>query len=234
MIKIIAIIPAYNEEKSIAYVIESINSIKCEGNIKIIPLVINDASKDKTSEIALQLNSKLINLPVNLGIGGAVQTGFKYAYKNGYDFAVQVDGDGQHPAEKISDMLTIAQQDHDVVIGSRFIDKKGYKSTLIRRIGIIYFKYVIKLICGFNITDATSGFRMFNRKALKIVCDNYPDDYPEPVSFVLFKNYNLRIKEFPVSMHERKGGKSSINSFDSLYYMIKVSLAILFSFLKTK
>lgn len=234
MIKILAIIPAYNEEKSIANVIKNINSILCEDNINIIPLVINDSSKDKTSEIASQLNCKLINLPVNLGIGGAVQTGFKYAFINGYDYAVQVDGDGQHPAERIIDLLKIAQEGYDVVIGSRFIDNKGYRSTFIRRIGIKYFKYIIKAICGFTITDSTSGFRMFNRKALKIVADNYPDDYPEPVSLVLFKNYSLKIKEFPVIMNERKGGESSIKTFDSIYYMIKVSLAILFSFLKSK
>ncbi len=234
MIKIIAIIPALNEEKSIVEVIKKINSIHCEEDIKIIPLVINDSSTDRTAELCKKENCILINLPVNLGIGGAVQTGFKYAFNEGYDYAVQVDGDGQHPCEKIPDMLKVAMEGYDVVIGSRFINNKGFRSTFLRRAGIWYFKYIIKILCKITITDCTSGFRMLNRKAMKIVAEFYPDDYPEPVSIILFKQNNLKIKEIPVIMSERIEGHSSIRALNTLYYTIKVSLAILFSYLRTK
>jgi len=232
VIKVLIVIPAFNEEKNIALVIEKVTSIVTPYNIIIIPLVINDASIDGTAEVVLKNNCMLINLPVNLGIGGVVQTGFKYALYNGYDYAIQFDGDGQHPADKIVDLIEVALQGYDVVIGSRFIENKGYRSTFLRRIGIWYFKYIIKIFCGITIYDCTSGFRILNRKALEIVSEFYPDDYPEPVSIVLYKQKQLKIKEIPVIMYERIEGKSSIRAFNTIYYMIKVTLGLFFTFFR--
>lgn len=234
MLKVAVIIPAYNEAESIADVVASINKLQNQNSL-YTAVVVNDASMDNTAEIVATLNCVLLDLPVNLGIGGAVQTGFIYAYKNGYDYAIQCDGDGQHPVNEIPRILDHLQKNNaDVVIGSRFIQNKGFQSTLIRRAGIRYLQILIKLLSGTRITDATSGFRMFNRKVLKLCAANYPDEYPEPESMVLFLRKGLNVKEVPVEMQERQGGQSSIRSFKQLYYFFKVSLAILYTFIKTK
>ncbi|MBC7862380.1 MAG: glycosyltransferase family 2 protein [Bacteroidia bacterium] len=232
--KIAAVIPAYNEENSIAGVVAEINAISKKCGIEIIAVVVNDCSKDRTAEIIDVVDCVALHLPVNLGIGGAVQTGFKYAFDNDFDFAVQVDGDGQHPAEFIpllSDHLK--KNSLDVVIGSRYLDKKGFQSSMIRRTGIKYFKWLNKLFTGIEIHDSTSGFRMMNRRALEIVYEYYPDEYPEPEAIILFSKRGLKIGEVAVEMRERQGGVSSINSFSAVYYMFKVSLAIFFTFMRT-
>ena len=236
MVKRIAVVvPAYNEEKNIAGVVNEINAIKSEIDFILDVVVINDCSQDHTENIASKLNCILINLPVNLGIGGAMQTGFKYAYENKYDFAMQVDGDGQHPPAEIPKLTkAITQNGFDVIIGSRFIENGGFMSTFSRRLGITFFKYLIRFFCGITITDSTSGFRIINDKALAIVNEYYPDEYPEPESIILFKKNNLKIGEIPVKMRKRQGGVSSIRKFTSIYYMLKVSLAIFFTYIKTK
>jgi glycosyltransferase involved in cell wall biosynthesis len=227
------IIPAYNEEKAIAPLILQIHAELAVPGFVIDPVVVNDASKDRTASIARELPCILLNLPVNLGIGGAVQTGFQYAWKNGYDYAMQMDGDGQHPPAEVSKLVTaMINSDADVVIGSRFLEKEGFQSTFLRRLGITYFKTLIKVITGIRITDCTSGFRIYNRKALENVAKSYPDEYPEPESFIIFKKNQLKVKEVPVIMIERQGGKSSINSFHSVYFVLKVTLATLFASLK--
>ncbi|MDP4266681.1 MAG: glycosyltransferase family 2 protein [Bacteroidota bacterium] len=235
MKKIAIIVPAYNEEKSIAEVVNGIKSLSINDIYKIDVIVINDCSTDKTSEIASGLDCILINLPLNLGIGGAMQTGFKYAMKRDYDYAIQVDGDGQHPAKEIPRLIK-AMEDYnaDVVIGSRFLENEGFRSTLTRRIGINFFKFIIKFLTGKLITDSTSGFRILNRKALEIVNKYYPDEYPEPESIILYSYNKLNIIETPVVMVERQGGKSSIGSISGIYYMIKVSLGIIFTMIRTK
>ena len=236
MVKRIAVIvPAYNEEKAIVGVVNEINALDFGNEFKITIIVVNDCSHDRTAEIACRLKCILLNLPVNLGIGGAVQTGFKYAYENGYDFAMQVDGDGQHPPTEIPKLLKhISETNADIVIGSRFINNIGFISTFSRRLGIAFFKYLLRLFCGVIITDSTSGFRILNRKVLAIVSEIYPDDYPEPVSIILFRRNNLKIEEVPVIMCERKGGKSSIKAFTSLYYMLKVSIAVFFTYIRNR
>lgn len=232
--KIAIIVPAYNEEKNIANVVNGINAIRFSKTHFILNVVIvNDCSQDHTADIASKLDCTLINLPVNLGIGGAVQTGFKYAFENNYDFAMQVDGDGQHPPSEIPKFLkAITQNEFDVIIGSRFIENEGFQSTFSRRIGITFFKHLIRFLCGITITDSTSGFRIINREALAVVKEYYPDDYPEPESIILYKRNNLTIGEIPVKMLKRQGGISSIRKFTSIYYMIKVSLAIFFTYIK--
>lgn len=229
MTKYAAIIPAYNEEASIAIVVNAINDFGQQQNINITPIVVNDCSTDNTYKIASSLHCVTLSLPVNLGIGGAVQTGLIYAWKNNFDFAIQVDGDGQHPANEIIKLINQMEKLHlDVVIGSRFITKSGFQSTLLRRIGINYFSLLIRLLTGFKITDCTSGFRLYNKKALEILKDRYPDEYPEPEAFIIFKKEGLQAGEASVIMEERKGGTSSISGISSLYYIFKVTLAILF------
>ncbi|MGZ6555144.1 MAG: glycosyltransferase family 2 protein, partial [Bacteroidia bacterium] len=231
MIKIAAIVPAYNEEKAISAVINDINSLALAENLNIIVVVVNDCSKDSTAEIISKLNCVALNLPVNLGIGGAVQTGFKYAFENGFDHAIQIDGDGQHPASEIPKLVKMALENNfDIVIGSRFLSKEGFQSSAVRRFGINYFKWLNRFLVGITITDSTSGFRIINKKALEIVSENYPDEYPEPEAIILYSLNKLKIGEVAVSMKERQGGVSSIGAMSSVYYMFKVSLAIIYTF----
>ena len=176
-----------------------------------------------------------ISLPLNLGIGGAVQTGYKYAFDNGYDYAIQFDGDGQHDATYIEALITELEKGVDLVIGSRFInDVSEFKSTKIRRIGISILSFLIKIFTGKKITDPTSGFRACNKKIIELFSDNYPIDYPEPDSIVYVLKKGYSVFEIPVKMKERVNGLSSINAFKSVYYMIKVSLAIMITALSTK
>lgn len=231
--KIAVIVPAYNEEKSIAAVVSEINSVAANSQLQLHPVVVNDCSKDATSEIISKLNCVALNLPVNLGIGGAVQTGFKYAFENGYDFAVQVDGDGQHPATEIPKLVNAAlTHNADVVIGSRFIEKEGFQSSAMRRFGINYFKRLNKMLVGVTVNDSTSGFRLINRKVLALVSEHYPDEYPEPEAIIIYSLSKFKIAEVPVTMRERQGGVSSIGALSSVYYMMKVTLAIIYTFIK--
>ena len=228
-----AIVPAYNEEGSIAKVVEALNAFATQSNIKLSVVVVNDCSKDKTGLIINTLNCIAIHLPVNLGIGGAVQTGFKYAYRNGFDFAFQVDGDGQHPPAEIEKLLEGQRQfNSNVTIGSRFLEGEGFQSSFMRKMGIRYFKFLLKAFTGFKITDSTSGFRLLDHKALELVCKYYPDEYPEPEAIVLYSKNHLKVAEVAVIMKDRETGSSSIGFFASLYYMAKVSLAIVFSYIR--
>ncbi len=229
--KIIIIVPAYNEEESIKSVIQSIYSVNQTYDI----IVINDGSTDKTSEIAKETKKAIvIDLPVNVGIGGAVQTGFKYAYCYNYDIALQFDGDGQHDAKEIIKLINpLVESDVDCVIGSRFLeDKKGFQSTFTRRIGIKIFEYVNSILIKQKVTDNTSGFRSYNRQAIKLLAHDYPTDYPEPETVILLGKKGLKIKEVSVLMHERTGGSSSIAGFQPLYYMTKVLLSIFMTYLR--
>ena len=232
--KIAAVIPAFNEEYNIVSVIRAVNSLSNK-DFEVIPIIINDCSTDGTSFLARKENCIVLDLPVNLGIGGAVQTGYIYAFHNNYDYAVQIDGDGQHPAEEVVKLFyELKRNDLDVVIGSRFILKKGFQSTFLRRMGIRYFTILNKFLLGIRITDCTSGLRLINKRTLNLVCQYYPDEYPEPESIVFFKLNNLKIKEVPVTMMARSSGVSSIRFLSSLYYMVKVSLAIFYTYLRLK
>lgn len=235
MTKIAIIVPAYNEEKSIAGVVNDIRAMAVERGFNLDVLVVNDCSKDSTSDIISTLPCIALNLPVNLGIGGAVQTGFKYAFENQYDYAIQVDGDGQHPASEIPKLVdTAIREQADVVIGSRFIDKEGFQSSALRRFGISYFKRINKVLVGVTVHDSTSGFRLVNRKVLELVSEYYPDEYPEPEAIIVYSLNKFKIVEVAVAMRERQGGVSSIGAFSSVYYMFKVSLAIVFTFIRIK
>ncbi len=217
-------IPAYNEQNTLGPLIDEIK-ITCPD---VDYLVINDCSSDNTKDKLKELHANYVSVPVNLGIGGAVQIGYKYAAKNGYDIAIQVDGDGQHDVSYVKEMVSILEADEaDVVIGSRFIEKEGFQSSGARRIGIHFLSGLIRVISGTKIKDVTSGFRAVNRKYLDVFADNYPDDYPEPEVIVISALSGARIKEIPVIMRERTDGVSSISMKKSVYYMIKVSIAII-------
>lgn len=222
--KKLIIIPAYNESASIQATVEEIKKEATDFDY----VIINDCSSDNTREICEKNGFNVVNLPVNLGIGGAVQTGYKYGVKYGYDLAVQVDGDGQHDPKFLSKMSEyLLEADADMVIGSRFIEKEGFQSSGARRAGIRYFTFLIRLLTGKTVTDPTSGLRMVNRDIMEMFAQDYPKDYPEPESVVAVLRRGKKVKELPVVMRERNGGVSSISLKKSVYYMIKVSLAIL-------
>ena len=222
--KKLIIIPAYNESENIEKTMEEIKVKAYEFDY----IIINDCSKDNTKEICKLNGYNVLNLPINLGIGGAVQTGYKYALENGYDIAVQVDGDGQHDPGFLNMMFEeMVSTKKDMIIGSRFIRNEGFQSTGARRIGIKYFSFLIRLLSGAKITDPTSGLRMINKEVIKIFAEDYPKDYPEPESVVAILRQKKKVGEIPVIMKAREGGVSSISLGRSIYYMIKVSLAIL-------
>jgi glycosyltransferase involved in cell wall biosynthesis len=230
VMKTLVIIPAFNEQENIGKLLEELIYLN---NIAFDIIVINDHSSDNTLNICKNYDVNFIDLPCNLGIGGAVQTGYKYAYKYGYDIAVQVDGDGQHRPEFLELLLRpLIEDEADMSIGSRYIEKKGFQSTILRRIGINYFSKMIYLCTKKIISDPTSGFRACNSKVIKIFSEQYPTDYPEPESIVYLLRNNYRIKEIPVIMQERMAGTSSIKTARSIYYMIKVSLAILIDIMR--
>lgn len=227
--KSIVIIPAYNEEKSIEKTVEDIRQNAPEFDY----VIVNDCSRDDTLKVCTDKGMHVLNLPINLGIGGAVQTGYLYAYKNGYDFAVQFDGDGQHDAKFLHEMRDyMVEHKLNMLIGSRYIEKEGFQSSGIRRLGIRYFSALIKLLTKTKITDPTSGMRMVNREIIGIYADSYPKDYPEPESVVAILNMGKTVGEYPVVMRERTEGISSISPLRSVYYMVKVTLAILVEMLR--
>jgi glycosyltransferase involved in cell wall biosynthesis len=231
--KVLIIIPCYNEEISLPIVLSELQTTVLPDAYQMKVLVINDCSKDNTKAVAQKHNTAVLNLPINLGIGGAVQTGFKYASRNNFDIAIQLDGDGQHPPAEIIKLIKAYENTAaDIIIGSRFIDKEGFQSSFARRMGIKYFYRLNRIFTGNYISDSTSGFRLFNKKAIHIAADNYPDDYPEPESLIIFARAGLSIKEVPVTMSHRLGGESSISHSASLYYCIKVTIAMLFSFIR--
>jgi glycosyltransferase involved in cell wall biosynthesis len=228
-INIAIIIPCYNEQDNVLSLYYEISSVAIENRqYNIVPIFVNDCSTDRTKKLLEENNLTHLNLSVNLGIGGAVQTGFKYAYQNGFDIAIQMDGDGQHPPSELHKLvLPLISNDADVVIGSRYITKEGFQSSILRRMGINYFKWLNHFLVGIRINDSTSGYRALKRKALKIVSDYYPDEYPEPESIILFALYKLRLQEVAVLMRERQSGRSSIRNYKTVYYMFKVTIAVI-------
>ena len=229
--KKIVIIPAYNEISNIRTTVQDI----LDHAPGFDYVIINDCSQDGTMRFCTEQGMNIINLPVNLGIGGAVQTGYLYAWRNGYDVAVQFDGDGQHDASYLGEMADCLQeQQADMVIGSRYIKKEGFQSSGIRQFGIRYFSALIKLLTGKRVTDPTSGMRMVNRDVMKIYSEDYPVDYPEPESVVTILRMGKKVSEIPVIMRERQGGVSSISPRKAVYYMIKVTLAILMECLRKR
>lgn len=221
--KSLLIIPAYNEATNIGNLIQDL-SVNYSAYDYI---VVNDCSTDQTQRILLDGTTNHLNLPVNLGIGGGVQTGYLYALEHGYDIAVQIDGDGQHDPKYIKDIIApIESGQADVVIGSRFLEKEGFQSSSMRRFGICFLRRLIKILCGVEVHDVTSGMRAVNRKMIEEYAHNYAQDYPEPEAILTAGMMNARVMEVPVVMRERQGGTSSINALRAAYYMTKVSIAL--------
>ena len=222
--KKLVIIPAFNEEGNLEKTIKDIKDNAPDFDY----VIINDCSTDKTLEMCRRHGFSYLNLPVNLGIGGAVQTGYRYAYYHGYDIAVQFDGDGQHSASHLEDMVTtLIDTESDMVIGSRFIEKEGFQSSQLRRVGIVFFSKLITILTGTKITDPTSGLRMIGPNVMALFAADYPRDYPEPESIVAVLKRKKKVQEIPVIMRARAGGVSSISPLNSIYYMVKVTIAIL-------
>lgn len=229
--KILAIVPAYKEEESIGAVIADIRAHLPEADI----CAVDDGSPDSTYQKMLSAGVEPVRLPYNLGIGGAMQTGFRYAFENDYDIALQIDGDGQHRADQAHKLMgPLERGEANVAIGSRYLENTGYGSTFQRKVGSRIFACIVSALTSQKVTDPTSGFRAFDREAIRFFAHDYPEDYPEPEAIVLLHKVGLTFQEVPVSMEERSGGASSITPIRSVYYMVKVLLAIFIEALKKK
>jgi glycosyltransferase involved in cell wall biosynthesis len=228
-IKLLVIIPAFNEEANIGAVIAALRKDAPEADI----VVVNDGSGDSTALVARSAGVGVLNHPYNMGVGAAMQTGYRYARLRGYDVAVQVDADGQHPTEAIARLVApVVEGRADLVVGSRFLTETGYRPTLARAAGIALLSRVVSVVTGMRVTDPTSGFRAAGRRAIGFLSECYPDDYPEPESIVLLEKRGFGVIEVPVRMRSRAGGRSSITAAKSIYYMVKVLLAIFVDLLK--
>ena len=227
--KILVIIPCYNEAENIARVVKNLQAAAARQTLpgKVDYLVVNDCSTDESAAICASEGFSYISLPVNLGIGGGVQSGYLYAAQNGYDIAVQMDGDGQHdPAYLASVAGPVARGEVDMCVGSRFITKEGFQTSAMRRAGIRLLSGLIRLLCGVRVLDVTSGFRATGRRLTEFFARNYAQDYPEPQAIISAVLNGFRVGEAPVVMAERMGGTSSISPLRSVYYMVKVSIAL--------
>jgi glycosyltransferase involved in cell wall biosynthesis len=224
--KLVAIVPAFDEEQAIGAVVAEIAAF--DPGIDVV--VVDDGSSDATAAAATRAGARVVKLPFNLGIGGAVQTGFRWALERDYDIAVRLDGDGQHDPGELPKLLApLERGEADVVTGSRFRaaeDDNGYRPPLGRRIGITWFARLVSLLAGQHVTDTTSGFQALNRDGIALFARDYPSDYPEVEATVLVLKHRLRLVEVPVTMREREHGSSSITFLRSVYYAIKVTLAL--------
>ena len=227
--KVLVIIPAYNEEENILNTCRSLDNVKDKVDFILDYVVINDGSTDNTENVCIENKLPMISLIHNLGIGGAVQTGYKYALKYNYDVAIQFDGDGQHDAEYIKNLVeSIKNGNANMTIGSRYVTELSeFKSTKMRQFGITILSFILKITTGKKIYDMTSGFRAVDKNIIKMFASDYPNDYPEPETLVTVVKKGYNVLEIPVKMHERKFGKSSITPLKSIYYMIKVSYAMI-------
>jgi glycosyltransferase involved in cell wall biosynthesis len=222
--KALAVVPAYNEEATVGGVVAALLEHAPDFDV----VVVDDGSTDATAAIAERGGARVLRHPFNLGIGGAVQTGFGYALENGYDFMVQVDADGQHDPAEIEKLTAAMSADRsfDMIVGSRFLEKLRYVGPVSRRAGIHVFAWLLSRLVGQKVTDPTSGFRLYNRRAISLFARDYPHDYPEVEAVLVLHFHRLRMREIDVRMYQRGGGSSSITSGKSIYYMVKVLLAI--------
>ena len=219
----VAIVPAYNEQRNVGRVVRELHDF--DPGLDVV--VVSDGSRDGTAAEAAQAGATVLSLPFNLGIGGAVQTGFRYAYEEGYELAVRCDGDGQHiPSELDKVIAPVVAGEADIAVGSRFAGADGYRSSGARRIGIRLLAFVVSTIARQKVTDTTSGFQALNRRALELFAADYPHDYPEVEGMVMTIKHKLRLTEVPVQMRERQHGRSSITALRSIYYMAKVLTAL--------
>jgi len=220
-VRLLVIVPAYNEQDALGGVLRELRAQSRD------VLVIDDGSRDRTSEVAREAGARVLRLSRNLGIGGAVQAGLRVAHREGYDAAVQLDGDGQHPPSELPRLL---EAEGDIVVGTRYHGKQGFRSTWLRRLGSWWLCTLLRLVVRLRVSDPTSGYRVYRRRALQLFDDTYPYDFPEPESLAIACAAGLKVAEVSVTMRERQGGSSSINAFDSLYYMVKVTVAVMLAY----
>ncbi len=231
-LKVLIVIPAYNEDQIIRGLLLDIKHRCPDFSI----LVVNDGSRDRTKQETESAGIRVVTHPFNLGIGGAVQTGYKIAFQENYDVVVQIDGDAQHdPAYLMNVLEPVLSDKLDLCVGSRFLHSEShFKSTFARRIGIRFFAWLLSQMTHIELTDPTSGFRATGKKLIPYFAEYYPIDFPEPEAIKIAKRLSARIGEVPVNMRKRSGGISSIRYLSTLYYMIKVTFAILIDTLKEK
>jgi glycosyltransferase involved in cell wall biosynthesis len=233
--RVLIVVPALNEESGLPPLLSELRAVAERDGFSAEIVVIDDASTDRTAEVAREHGARVVRLCRNLGIGGAVQTGLRLALREGFDCAVQMDGDGQHPPSELRKLLAAMQAPlaPDIVVGSRYLHGEGFQSTLPRRMGSGWLGWVLRLVTRQRTTDPTSGYRAYGRRALKLFNWSYPHDYPEPEALVLAKVAGLRVVEVPVVMKERQGGASSISIVHAPYYMLKVTAAILLAYARS-
>lgn len=238
--RLLVIIPAFNEQEALGGVLAEIAELRARGPAElggaIEAVVVDDGSSDRTAQVARAAGARVLALCKNLGIGGAVQSGLRLAYREGFDFAAQIDGDGQHPPAELRRLLAPARAPGapDLIVGTRYREAAGgFRSTPLRRLGSAWLRLVLRLV-GVRVTDPTSGFRLYGPRALALFDETYPYDFPEPESLAVARAAGLGLGEVPVQMRERQGGRSSIAGFSTIYYMLKVTLAVALTYLRAR
>ncbi len=235
--RLLVIIPAFNEQEALGGLLDEIRAAATpELGVAIEAVVVDDGSADHTAAVARAGGARVLALCRNLGIGGAVQSGLRLAYREGFDFAAQIDGDGQHPPAELRRLLEPARASGapDLIVGTRYREPgSGFRSTPLRRLGSAWLRMVLRLV-GVRVTDPTSGFRLYGPRALGLFDETYPYDFPEPESLAVARAAGLAIAEVPVTMRERQGGRSSISGFSSIYYMLKVTLAVALAYIRAR
>jgi glycosyltransferase involved in cell wall biosynthesis len=232
--QVVVIIPALNEEHAIGPLLDELRRQTAADRIDATVVVVDDGSTDRTAEVACARGARVVRLCRNLGIGGAVQTGLRLALREGFDAAVQMDGDGQHPPSELVKLLAPLSSDPppDLIVGTRYAARGGYRSTALRRVGSTWLRWTLRIVAGVTVTDPTSGYRVYGRRALELFDQTYPYDFPEPEALAEARAAGLSIVEVPVVMRERKGGASSIGSLMAPYYMLKVTVAVVLAFVR--
>jgi glycosyltransferase involved in cell wall biosynthesis len=233
-VRVLISVPAYNGQEALSGLLTEIRALTpAETGADIETVVVDDGSVDRTADVAREGGARVLRLCRNLGIGGAVQSGLRLAHREHFDFAVQVDGDGQHPPSEVKRLLgSAAESPCDLIIGTRFIDKNNFRSTLLRRLGSWWLRTLLRMVTRLKLTDPTSGFRLYGPRALRLFDETYPYDFPEPEALAIAKASGLSIKEVPVQMRPRQGGTSSIAGFSTIYYMLKVTIAVVLTYVR--
>jgi glycosyltransferase involved in cell wall biosynthesis len=236
-VRLLVIIPAFNEQDALGGLLGEINALPVDPGVERQTVVVDDGSADRTTAVARAHGARLLRLCRNLGIGGAVQAGLQLAHREGFDAAVQIDGDGQHPPGELHRLLAAARGGDapDLVVGTRYGDGAGgFRSTALRRLGSWWLCGLLRLVTRMQVTDPTSGFRLYGARALRLFADTYPYDFPEPEALAMARAAGLRVAEVQVTMRERQGGQSSISAGTSMYYMLKVTVAVVLAYLRTR
>jgi len=233
-VRLLLIIPAFNEQAALGPLLQEIKALPPPEGVAVEAVVVDDGSSDRTQDVARANGARVLRLCRNLGIGGAVQAGIQLAHREKYDAAVQMDGDGQHPPAELVHLLGAAKNGEDLVVGTRYREgTAGFRSTVMRRLGSSWLRGILRLVTRKRFTDPTSGFRLYGPRALALFSDTYPYDFPEPESLAVARAAGLTVTEVSVTMRERQGGTSSISGYTSIYYMFKVTVAVLLAYLRT-